>query len=46
MIKEIGTRAHQEIEPLIGNKVFLDLRAKVQKDWSKNPEFIKRLDYQ
>jgi len=46
MIKEIGTRARQEIEPLIGNKVFLDLRAKVQKDWSKNPEFIKRLDYQ
>jgi len=46
MIKEIGTRARQDIEPLIGNKVFLDLRVKVQKDWSKNPEFIKRLDYQ
>lgn len=46
MIKEIGTRARQEIEPLVGNKVFLDLRVKVQKDWSKNPEFIKRLDYQ
>jgi len=46
MIKEIGTRARQEIEPLLGNKVFLDLRVKVQKDWSKNPEFIKRLDYQ
>ena len=46
MIKEIGTRARQDIEPLIGNKVFLDLRVKVEKDWSKNPEFIKRLDYQ
>ena len=46
MIKEIGTRARQEIEPLVGNKVFLDLRVKVEKDWSKNPEFIKRLDYQ
>jgi GTP-binding protein Era len=46
MIKEIGTRARQEIEPLLGNKVFLNLRVKVQKDWSKNPEFIKRLDYQ
>jgi GTP-binding protein Era len=46
MIKEIGTRARHEIEPLIGNKVFLDLRVKVEKDWSKNPEFIKRLDYQ
>jgi GTP-binding protein Era len=46
MIKEIGSRARQEIEPLIGNRVFLDLRVKVQKDWSKNPDFIRRLDYQ
>lgn len=45
MIKEIGSRARQEIEPLLGNKVFLDLRVKVEKDWSKNAEFIKRLDY-
>lgn len=45
MIKEIGSRARQEIEPLLGNKVFLDMRVKVEKDWSKNPEFIKRLDY-
>jgi GTPase len=46
MIKEIGTRARSEMEPILGNKVFLSLRAKVEKDWSKNPEFIKRLDYQ
>jgi GTPase len=46
MIKEIGTRARRDIEPIVGNKVFLDLRVKVQKDWSRNPEFIKRLDYQ
>lgn len=46
MIKEIGSRARQEIEPILGNKVFLDLRVKVEKDWSKNPEFIRRLDYQ
>ncbi|MHB8895026.1 MAG: GTPase Era [Candidatus Geothermincolia bacterium] len=45
MIKEIGSRARLEIEPLLGSKVFLDLRVKVEKDWSKNPEFIKRLDY-
>lgn len=46
MIKEIGSRARREIEPILGNQVFLDLRVKVEKDWSKNPEFIKRLDYQ
>jgi GTP-binding protein Era len=45
MIKEIGTRARQELEPLLGNRVFLDLRVKVEKDWSKRPDFIKRLDY-
>ena len=44
-VKEIGSRARREIEPLLGNRVFLDLRVKVEKDWSKNPEFIKRLDY-
>ncbi len=46
MVKEIGSRARREIEPILGNQVFLDLRVKVEKDWSKNPEFIKRLDYQ
>ncbi|MDD5748135.1 MAG: GTPase Era [Actinomycetota bacterium] len=44
MIKEIGTKARAEIEPLLGNKVFLDLRVKVEKDWSKNPDFIRRLN--
>lgn len=45
VIKEIGTRARKEIEPLLGNKIFLDLRVKVEKDWSKNPAFINRLHY-
>lgn len=46
VIREIGARARREIEPIIGNKIFLSLRVKVQKDWSRNPAFIKRLDYQ
>ncbi|MBN1289808.1 MAG: GTPase Era [Actinobacteria bacterium] len=46
MIREIGTRARKDIEPLLGNKVFLDLRVKVAKNWSKNPEFIKKLEYE
>ena len=44
-VKEIGTRARRDIEPLLGNQIFLDLRVKVEKDWSKNAEFIKRLNY-
>ncbi len=46
LIKEIGTRARREIEPIVGSKVFLSLRVKVEKNWSKNPEFIKRLEYE
>ncbi len=45
MLKEIGTRARQEIEPLLGEKVFLRLQVKVEKDWSKRPEMIKRMGY-
>jgi len=45
MIKEIGSRARREIEPLLGNRVFLELRVKVEKDWSKRADFIQKLDY-
>ncbi|TWT26181.1 GTPase Era [Planomicrobium sp. CPCC 101110] len=33
LLKEIGTRARQDIENLLGSKVFLELWVKVQKDW-------------
>lgn len=33
LLKEIGTRARQDIERLLGEKVFLELWVKVQKDW-------------
>lgn len=33
MLKEIGQRARQDIEHLLGSKVFLELWVKVQKDW-------------
>ncbi len=45
MLKEIGTRARAEIEPLLGEKVFLRLQVAVEKDWAKRPEMIKRLGY-
>jgi len=44
-IKEIGTAARKGIEELVGGNVFLDLRVRVQKDWTKDPEAIKRLGY-
>lgn len=33
MLKEIGKRAREDIENLLGTKVFLELWVKVQKDW-------------
>ncbi len=33
MLKEIGSVLGQEIENLLGSKVFLELWVKVQKDW-------------
>ncbi|AEF94711.1 GTP-binding protein Era-like-protein [Desulfotomaculum nigrificans CO-1-SRB] len=33
MLKEVGRRARQEIENLLGSKVYLELWVKVKKDW-------------
>ncbi len=45
MLKEIGTRARQELEPLLGERVYLHLQVRVEKDWAKRPELVKRLGY-
>jgi GTP-binding protein Era len=42
-LKEIGTRAREEMELLLGRKVFLDLRVKVVKEWQRDPKAIERL---
>lgn len=45
MLKQIGTRARQEIEAMGGHKVFLELRVKVEKDWRNNEDVLRRLGY-
>lgn len=45
MLKQIGTKARQEIESMGGRKVFLELRVKVEKDWRNNESALKRLGY-
>lgn len=42
-IKEAGTEARMELETLLGTKVFLDLKVKVEKDWQRRPGVIERL---
>ncbi|MCF6408525.1 GTPase Era [Pseudalkalibacillus salsuginis] len=37
MLKKIGSLARQDIEHLLGSKVYLELWVKVQKDWRNRP---------
>lgn len=43
MIREIGIRAREELERATGQKVFLELVVKVQKDWKNNQAFLKQI---
>jgi GTP-binding protein Era len=44
-IKDVGTRARQQIEALLGTRVYLDLRIKVAKDWQRDPGQLRRLGF-
>jgi GTPase len=43
MLKEIGTRARQELEQSLGSRVYLDLRVKVKREWQRDPAALTRL---
>jgi GTPase len=45
MIKSIGRAAREEIERMLGSKVYLGLKVRVEKNWSKNPRALRRLGY-
>jgi GTP-binding protein Era len=44
-LKEVGTEARQHIEALLGNRVYLDLRVKIAKDWQRDPRQLRRLGF-
>ena len=43
LIRAAGSEARREIETLLGTRVFLDLRVRVEKDWQQRPGTIERL---
>lgn len=43
MLKEIGIRAREELESLLGCKLFLELFVKVQKGWTQDPNTLTEL---
>ena len=45
MLKEIGMEARQEIEDLLGEKIYLGLWVKVKDDWRKKKPFLKEMGY-
>ncbi|MDE1547896.1 GTPase Era [Jeotgalibaca caeni] len=45
MLKEVGTRARRDIEIMLGDKVFLELWVKVQKDWRNKQSHLQEYGY-
>lgn len=45
MVRRIGIRARESIEPFVDERVYLDLRVKVLANWRKNPGKLKLLGY-
>ncbi|HEU5418886.1 MAG TPA: GTPase Era [Streptosporangiaceae bacterium] len=44
-LKSVGTRARQQIEALLGARVYLDLRIKIARDWQRDPRQLRRLGF-
>jgi GTP-binding protein Era len=45
MLKGIGTQAREELEALLGTRVYLELRVKVQKEWQRDDNALTRLGF-
>jgi len=45
VLKEAGTRARQELEALLGVRVYLETRVKVERDWQRRAHALDRLGY-
>jgi GTP-binding protein Era len=45
VMKKIGTDARQELERIVGTKVFLSLFVKVKKNWRDDPAFLNSIDW-
>ncbi|MHB8763814.1 MAG: GTPase Era [Deferrisomatales bacterium] len=46
LIKEVGRQARQDLEALLGARVYLDLHVGVEKNWSKDPRALRRFGYE
>jgi GTPase len=44
-LKEIGTAARIELEQILGRRVFLELRVRVERGWTSDPRKLKELGF-
>lgn len=44
-LARVGAAAREQIEPLLGSRVFLSLHVKVAKDWQRDPKQLGRLGF-
>lgn len=44
-LRQVGTDARQQIEALLGTKVYLDLHVKITKDWQRDPRQLRKLGF-
>ncbi|MGQ0803626.1 MAG: GTPase Era [Actinomycetota bacterium] len=45
VLKEAGTAARLELEALLGARIHLETRVRVERDWQRRPESLDRLGY-
>lgn len=45
LLKQVGVRAREQIEAMLGRSVYLELWVKTYPKWRKDPAFLKRLGY-
>jgi GTP-binding protein Era len=45
LLKLVGRQAREDIESLLGNKVFLDLWVKVKPDWRNKDSMLRQFGY-
>ncbi|RAL25864.1 GTPase Era [Thermoflavimicrobium daqui] len=46
LLREVGKRAREEMERLLGSRIFLDLWVKVKKDWRNEEMLLRQFGYQ
>jgi GTP-binding protein Era len=45
VLKKIGSEARREMEEVLGKKVFLELRVKLEKGWTRKEWLLKKMGY-